>query len=551
MRTSWTLPILLAASLAGCLGDGDGDGERSSGDVRQDPLSEAQYAILPPEEVWVASSQDGKRIHNALYRPDTNGSVPVWINFSPYWGDTAMTQGDAFSQYLINEYVPRGYAVVLSAVRGTGHSEGCFQIGGDLELQDAYDVVDFFASEPWSNGNVGAGGKSYDATTQNGLVAKFPHPALKAVFHVSGITDMYRYNYYDGVPYSNGLEFTPRYYATQGLDEYAGATNGAGSAADEDPESLARLVDDVACVEFPEHVASGEGSAAHGIKDAYWQERDWTTSIAASSWNGSIFLVHGLSDWNVKPDHVLPWLDGVQANGNISVLGWLHQWQEGGTGHVYPMRTDWNETMLRWMDATLKGKDTLPAGFYGYDAQGSDGLWRRGEMWPAVPGSAPQNVTRTDGEGHLLLSAGNRVTGAPVIRFTATPLTADPVLHAVWYDEAPDGTVTWMNEAVLRGALSDDLAGPRPAVPGMAAAWELRFFPMDAVLEEGHKWVVFVGDPLPAGAGPDPGDAGLVILPSQQAVQYDLGTVLIEAQVSDAAAGLVASQPTPMACFTC
>ncbi|MFO1536067.1 MAG: CocE/NonD family hydrolase, partial [Thermoplasmatota archaeon] len=286
-------------------------------------LSPQAFTIRAPETVMVPSAADGKRLEVVLYRPDTAERVPVYVNFSPYWGDTAAREGDAFSKYFIHEYVPRGYAVALASVRGTGHSEGCFQIGGDLELKDAYDVVDFLSKQPWSSGNVGAGAKSYDATTQNGLVAKFPHPALKTLFHVSGITDMYRYNGKDGVSYANGLSFTPHYAVSEGTDEYGipQAGSGGGSPMDESPQSLARLVDDLACPELARHAQSGEGTAASGLKDAYWQERDWIHFLPQSSWNGSVLFVHGFQDWNVKPDHADPWLQELAATATPSRAG--------------------------------------------------------------------------------------------------------------------------------------------------------------------------------------------------------------------------------------
>ncbi|MEA3190000.1 MAG: hypothetical protein QOD77_582 [Thermoplasmata archaeon] len=457
--------FLVAALLAGCLGDS----QDTTTPPTQPPaveLSPKLYDVLPAEEAWIGSPQDGVRLHNAVYRPDTDAPVPVFINFSPYWGDSAMLGGDNFARYMVEEYVPRGYAVVLSAVRGTGHSEGCFQIGGDVELQDAHDVVDFFAKQPWSSGAVAAGGKSYDSTTQNGMVAKFPHPALKGIFHVSGITDMYAYNYKAGVPYSNGLEFTPRYFATQAFDEYL-----AGEPADEGPESLARVLDDAACAELPEHVASGEGSAAHGIKDAYWVERDWAPFMEDSTWNGTVFFVHGLSDWNVKPDHILPWVQVLQQKG-VPVLGWLHQWSQDGTGHVYPMRADWNQTMLAWLDFTLKGKDVpVP---WGYEAQGSDELWRRSDAWP--PASRVVLVNGTGDAGKV--PPGTRLVGVQKAEVRFMAATADPVLRVVVYDGD-----RWVTEGVARPALSEDLSGPAGYVPGTEEAWMVTLFPVDHVVE--------------------------------------------------------------------
>jgi predicted acyl esterase len=543
MKALLLAATLLGAALAGCAADPDGHGTRTSAPPPAGG-SPAVHRVLPVEEVWVPSQVDGKRLHNAVYRPATDEPVPVFINFSPYWGDTATTGGDAFASYMVEQYVPRGYAVVLSAVRGTGHSEGCFQVGGDLELQDAWDVIEAFAKQPWSNGNVGAGGKSYDSTTQNGVVAKFPHPALKTLFHVSGITDMYRYNAKDGVVYGNGLTFTPRYFASQGLDEYAGATNGAGSAQDEDPESAARLLDDAACPELPEHAASGEGTAATGLKDAYWQERDWIRHLPASPWNGSVFFVHGLQDWNVKPDHVDDWVE-VLAQKGIEVKGWLHQDSIPGTGgHVYPMRQDWNATMLRWLDHYLKGVDNGIDRELGWEVQGSDKKWRRDASWP------PEG-TRLRAEGLVALeatAAAVRVAGTPWVTGTATPLSPDAILHAALYDVGPDGTRTWVNAAARRANLDPSLDRHDPWPVGETRAFNLTFYPMDLELQPGHKLVLELGVDPGAVGGPG-GSAGFVVGPGQGNVLYGPApaTHLTLASLD----GELDPQPKRMRCFAC
>lgn len=504
-------------------------------------LSEKRFDLLPPEEVWVPSSADGKRMNNALYRPDTTEPVPVFINFSPYWGDTAMTEGDHFSAYMIHEYVPRGYAVVLSSVRGTGHSEGCFQISGDLEVQDAHDVVDHFSKAPWANGNVGAGGKSYDSTTQNGLLAKMPHPALKTLFHVSGITDWYRYVYRNGVPYSIPSGFNTYYGLGQGLDEYGlgGLGTGGGTSDDEDPESIARLVDDLACPELAKETASGFGTGLHGLKDAYWQERDWNRDIASSAANTSIFFVHGLQDWNVKPDHILPWLQLLPPG--TEVKGWLHQWtRQPEGGHVYPMRTDWNATMLRWLDHYLKGLDTGIERELGFEAMGSDGVWRASAAWPPAEAVATDFPLTLQAASATLESATPlRASGIATLNITAVNVGPDPVLTAVLHDVAPNGTRTWLNEAVLRAAYRGGLETPAPLLPQQALAYALEFYPMDAVLQPGHQWVVTVGI-MPEMASP--------LQAQLEGVQYSADATLT-LPVPPLLA--TATQPEAMDCFAC
>lgn len=533
--------LLLGAAVSGCLGSGKKAEEGPAPLPPADTLSQPVYTIRTPEELWVTAS-DGKRLNSAVYRPDTSEKVPVFVNFSPYWGDSAMTEGDAFSQYMIAEYVPRGYAVVLSAVRGTGHSEGCFQLGGDREAQDLQEVIDALAAQPWSSGAVAAGGKSYDSTSQNGMVAKFPSPNLEGIFHVSGITDMYRYNYYGGVPYATGPIFNTYYYG-QGIHEYGlpvplvgGSPPDAGDPSNEGPGSLARLIDDVACTELPQEQASGAGSGATGQKDAYWQERDWTRYVSESSWNGSIFFVHGFQDWNVKPDNMVPWLSNLPPQVKAHTLGWLHQWEQGGTGHVYPMRTDWNETMLRWLDSTLKGKDTGMDRLWGFELQsmGDEGQqqWRRVRDWPPVSevvaeGAGNSLDVKMTNETHLTGQAWAEVSAA----------VTDPQAVLSLRLEKADGT--FVTEGVLRALYRNGLDSPSAPSPGEQTLFRVDLYPFDLHLQAGETVR------LVAGATPQQ----TVTTPAElQSVEYR-GVTLHLAYAADAK--LLDPQPAPMDCFTC
>ena len=559
MRTPLLLVALLSVTaMAGCLSGGSDDATVGPDGDLLARLSPAVYSILPPEEVWVASSVDGQRLHNVVYRPDTDGKVPVWVNFSPYWGDSADDEGDNFAMYMIHEYVPRGYAVVLSALRGTGHSEGCFQIGGDLEIEDAYDVVDFFSKAEWSTGSLASGGKSYDSTTQNALIAKNPHPALKGIFHVSGITDMYSYNYRNGVTYgTQGIAFNALYWQ-QTLHEYGldneneddlvgvGAPEDAASPDDEDADSLARAIGDAACPEMPGIQANGLLSAVSGLRTDYWVERDWTRHVADSNWTGSIFFVHGLQDWNVKPDHILPWLQNLPDT--IDVRGWIHYANytppHSGHGHVYPMRTDWNLTMLRWLDQVLKGIDTGLLLEPAFQIEGTDEVWRWETAWPPARGSRLVFTPEADGTSLQLLQAGDeplRVSGAPTLNVTATTNNLDPVLSAVMYDVSPSGQVVWANEAVLRGVLADSLEMATPLPPGTTREYLLTFFPMDRVVQPGHALIVELGAAT----------TYTLATPAQMAgIEYDLSSAQADLRLVPTD-HIVSPQPEDMFCFAC
>jgi X-Pro dipeptidyl-peptidase len=430
---------------------------------------------------------------------------------------------------------------VLSAIRGTGHSEGCFEVASDRESLDVYEVVEYFAGQSWSNGHIAAGGKSYDSTTQNGMIAKFPHPALKGIFHVSGITDMYSYTFAKGTPArSDSAAFTTTYGVGQGLSEYTGGAGSPGSVDGDTPESFARLAGE-ACAATPMGAANAGGSTVAGAKTPYWLERDWTRDIATSSWNGSIFFVHGLQDWNVQPSHIQPWIDEVNANGNIPVLGWLHQWAdqdefecEPGNGHVYPMRTDWNETMLRWMDGILKGKDVGLEDLWGYDVQDTECRWRHDETWPPA-----ESVTAEAPNGGRI-ELGNdtvRLSGVVGIEVQATSSNPDPIITAILYDEV-NGTRTWVGEAVLRAVYRDSLQTPTPVTPGQAITYNLETYPLDHVVEPGHSLV------LELGAAPD---KSVALAPQLAGVTYGTARLTLPVAHLD----LIEPQPVWMSCFTC
>jgi predicted acyl esterase len=535
------IATLVTGALAGCLTADQGE-DASSGRtvVGLEHLSQAIYDILPVENVRVASVALDQTLEAAVYRPDTDEPVPVWINFSPYWGDDADAEGDAFSRYMIHEYVPRGYAVVLSSVRGTGHSDGCFAIGGDAELQDMYNVVDHFARVEWSNGHVGAGGKSYDSTTQNGMIAKFPHPALKTIFHVSGITDMYRYNYREGAPYTSGTIFNTYYSFGQDLHEYAlplpigGGSPAGESEFDEDEESIARLLD-TACPEIVLSNVHGVASGVTGQKTDYWIERDWNRYVGDTAWNGSIFFVHGFADWNVKPDHILPWVDRLPDD--IAVKGWLHQWEESGTGHVYPMRQDWNLTMLRWLDHFLKGIDTGILAEPAWDLQSNDGIWRWADTWPPETGEVEidAQVLASAVEGPL------RFSGQLAVTLPVAVSGLDPVVTVTLWDEDAVGAREWRNEAVLRLLYREGLDTPVPLGPGDVVTVRAEFYPQDDLLPLGHKWVLTTQD----------APRYVLTLPLQlESAAPDLAQATVHVPWAPVDAVLPV-QPTPMACFTC
>ncbi|WP_238815602.1 CocE/NonD family hydrolase [Nocardia brasiliensis] len=83
-----------------------------------------------------------------------------------------------------------GYTLVQVDLRGTGTSEGTWQVFGDREKQDAAEVIDWITRQPWSDGNVGAMGISFTAISALEATDRRP-PGLKAVFAYEGSADIF------------------------------------------------------------------------------------------------------------------------------------------------------------------------------------------------------------------------------------------------------------------------------------------------------------------------------------------------------------------------
>ncbi|GAB2535480.1 CocE/NonD family hydrolase [Nocardia heshunensis] len=62
--------------------------------------------------------------------------------------------------------IQSGYTQVVADVRGTGFSEGVWQVFQEREQRDSAEVIDWAAQQPWSDGKVGMSGISYSAINQ-------------------------------------------------------------------------------------------------------------------------------------------------------------------------------------------------------------------------------------------------------------------------------------------------------------------------------------------------------------------------------------------------
>jgi predicted acyl esterase len=85
-------------------------------------------------------------------------------------------------------------------VRGTGRSGGEYRFFDEAEQRDLYDAIEWIATQPWSDGNVGGIGQSYYAVMQWFMAIQTP-PHLKCIAPYDGLIDVYA-KLYDQAPQS-------------------------------------------------------------------------------------------------------------------------------------------------------------------------------------------------------------------------------------------------------------------------------------------------------------------------------------------------------------
>lgn len=474
---------------------------------------------------------DGVELDAWIVRPNIPGPLPLVLDMTPYYGGGDPTIGKPLTAPGIatpfKELIKRGYAIGILSVRGTGNSGGCFTIGGPGEAEDLATAVEYFAAQPWSNRNVGAMGVSYDGTAPQDLWVRGT-PSLKTIVPISGISDMYRYNYVNGVPIDDTIGFNTYYWLITGLGP-AGLYTGSQIL---DPVSVPPAIAGEACEERVEVTQETFDSFITGNKTPYWQVRDHHAALRAdpNRQRASVFYIHGLQDWNVKPHNMEGWIEDLQKT-NVPFKAWLGQWE-----HAWPNRQDWITVMTAWFDQFLKHRDTGILDAPKVQVQDDAGKWRNEPRWPATSKKVtlyPQvtgTLATSPGTGYADFEdyAGQDVSETvPLpddrVLFATAPLSNDLHLSGMprfegivaatgqranllltLAEQKPDGTLRPFNYAALSLNHVQSLEQGRPSVAGEPQFAGVNFYPQEDVVAAGSRLVliaagdhVYYGQPGP------------------------------------------------------
>ncbi|MAT15411.1 MAG: acylase [Planctomyces sp.] len=340
--------------------------------------------------------RDGVRLSGYVYIPEGEGPWPVLLEqrYASLTGESTRTS--------MAEMAAAGYVVAGVNFRGTQESEGRY-VGyralGWGEQKDGYDIVEWLAVQPWSNGKVGTFGSSQAGYAQNFLAVTQP-PHLVCQYMIDTGLSLYHEGYRIG--------------GTTRPERFKGM-----AAACRVPEHNHDLM-----VEWYEHPTY----------DEYWQDEDctrhfdkmnvpcftigsWFDFMCVGSVNSYIGRQHAGGPNSRGQQHLLigPWLHGrFNKTNKFSDVNYPEN------AHVDVMRH-----MLAWFDFQLKGINndlaTAPAVQYyvmgAFDEEGAPGnIWRTAADWPV-------KTTSTD---YYLSKDAKLTTAAPESDADTSTIKADP-----------------------------------------------------------------------------------------------------------------------------
>jgi len=448
------------------------------------------YSGMITEKDVLVPMRDGVKIAIDVYRPDTTEKLPALLAFSIHNKDL---QGPELAQASLTHpawsmlwtgpaeagdtrfIVGRGYVHVIGNPRGIGKSEG-----GGARTFDSYDLIEWIATQPWCDGNVGMVGISGFGAEQF-MAAKLKPPHLKAIFpfdprgaygEAGGFRD----------EYPGGVIHLFRFL----LQVYASAHQQKGQPKPLPPEREKLWQEAIANPDFKMYphvynVLALKGQHFPAYFDILIDPYDKTEAVekseaefskidiptyTGSGWYGYTYKTHlnGAQNWfrNIKAPHKKLLLAGpahldrpVKSFHN-EMLRWYDQWLKGidtGILNDPPVRfwvtganewrsaSDWPPPETQWIKFYLRG-------------------WERLTTEPFVPSSA-DDYQAPDAFAQMPASQTSRIQK---LRYLSEPLAEDvtiagpSVLHL--YASIDQDDTNWTNLIAAEQSLR--LANHRP-----------------------------------------------------------------------------------------
>ena len=370
----------------------------------------ATHTVPEPGSCYL-TMRDGCRLAVDVYVPHStadegNARFPTIVILTPYYRRFKLSKPGADPSPNAGKYrdffVPRGYAMVVVDVRGTGASFGTRDsFRSPRERDDYREIADWIVAQPWSDGTIGSTGISYLGAAAC-FLAGTGHPAVKAIAPLFAVHDTYSDHVFPGgimcttvtasyddlvraldldqrdklamYPYFRD----PTFAGPQPVDEDRDAS--LVRAAVEEHRDSFRLRDMAVEFAFREEPTPHDPALHSGACSPYWylpEARNKVAIYSISGWyDGSQFANGAISRFLTMAgphDRLLlgPWDHGARANGS--------PFRGTGPESQFPLLAE----VLRFFDEHLTGLDTgladeAPIHFHTVHEE----KWKAASQWP-------------------------------------------------------------------------------------------------------------------------------------------------------------------------
>lgn len=370
-------------------------------------------AILVWENVDIPL-RDGTVLAARIWLPATamDQPVPAVLEYLPY----RKRDGTAVRDELTYPYfAAHGYAGVRVDMRGNGESTGfMYDEYVAQEQEDALEVIDWIAAQPWCTGSLGMMGISWGGFNSLQLAALRPKP-LKAIITLCSTDDRFA----DDVHYKGGVLMNENLGWAATMLSFSAAVPDPALVPDAKQRWLQRLE------QMP---LLAKNWMEHQTRDAYWQHG--SISEDYSSITAAVFAVGG---WGDAYKNTIPRLMEALSCPRQALVGpWIHKYPHfavpgPAVGFLQEALIWWD----RWLVDNPAGvgavtdRGEAPGRYYIQDSvppapmhTHRPGRWVQATSWPSP--EVTMSVFALGNKARLLAGRSPLTELVPV----ATPLTA-------------------------------------------------------------------------------------------------------------------------------
>jgi putative CocE/NonD family hydrolase len=344
------------------------------------------FKYTPYGRAWTVFDKNGKSTLSGFAGIGWTERAMLRIRYL-LMGDRGRILDPLFRDRWLETAVKRGYIVVSVDRPGTGASFSSPTPGNmETALRFEDEIINWIASQPWSDGNVGMYGDSQQAMVQF-TAAAAGNPHLKAILPAASDIEIYNSVEYPGGVFNKAFEAL--YKSTVPFLEQL------ATPVDSDPdgvllaqarESRRDAAGVQSTIQFAAQCPYQDSIAPNGVRP--WQTMDlypFTGRINHSS--TAVYLVVGWYD--IFTADMFYWYNNLSVPRRLTVRPTDHSQVSASLADL-----DFGTEALRWFDYWLKGidngiMDEPPIHYYLQDGT-KNGTWQASDVWPL----ATQDLTR-------------------------------------------------------------------------------------------------------------------------------------------------------------